>query len=189
MDFHQTWYVHWYCGDLVRGCWWANFIINIFSFLNDNLRKFQGILTKLGAYIDIKEIWFGIANAQMSSIFDRVICGCHDNGGVLSFYIFVLISFASLKGNISCILIQAVLTYILHIIKMLLFLFLQILFYTIVTFSNDINKFCNITSFTLIAQCDSVLKEIYLCSKRKYFFLRNISYACISQLLKVASVI
>ena len=32
----------------------------IFSFLDDNLGKCQGILTKLGTCIDIKEIWFGI---------------------------------------------------------------------------------------------------------------------------------
>ena len=54
-----------------------------FSFLDDNLSKFQGILTKLGTCIDIKEIWFRIANGQISSMFDRVICPGHDNGGVL----------------------------------------------------------------------------------------------------------
>ena len=31
------------------------------------------ILTKLGTCIDMKEIWFGIANGQILS-FDRVIC-------------------------------------------------------------------------------------------------------------------
>ena len=36
----------------------------IFLFPNDNLRKCQGILTKLGTCIDIKEIWFGIANGK-----------------------------------------------------------------------------------------------------------------------------
>ena len=35
---------------------------DVFSFADDNLSKFQGILTKLGTCIDIKEIWFGIAN-------------------------------------------------------------------------------------------------------------------------------
>ena len=55
----------------------------IFSFLHDNLCKCQGILTKLGTCIDIKEIWFGIANGQISSMFDRVICLQHNNGGVL----------------------------------------------------------------------------------------------------------
>ena len=54
-----------------------------FSFPNDNLSKSQGILTKLGTCIDMKEIWFGIANGQVSSMFDRVVRPQHDNGGVL----------------------------------------------------------------------------------------------------------
>ena len=37
----------------------------IFSFLDDNLSKCQGILTKLGPCIDIKGIWFEIANRQI----------------------------------------------------------------------------------------------------------------------------
>ena len=56
----------------------------IISFPDDNLSKCQGILTKLGTCIDIKEIWllgtcigikeiwFGIANGQISSVFDKV---------------------------------------------------------------------------------------------------------------------
>ena len=55
----------------------------IFSFLDDNLSKCQKILTKLGTCIDMKEISFGIANGQISSMFDRVICPRQDNGGVL----------------------------------------------------------------------------------------------------------
>ena len=39
----------------------------IFSFPDDNLSKQQGILTKLPICIDIKKIWFGIANGQFSS--------------------------------------------------------------------------------------------------------------------------
>ena len=38
------------------------------------LSKCHGILTKLGTCIDMKEIWFGIAYGQTSSMFDRVIC-------------------------------------------------------------------------------------------------------------------
>ena len=45
-----------------------------FSFPDDNLSKHQWIFTKLGMCIDIVEIWFGIANGQISSIFDGVIC-------------------------------------------------------------------------------------------------------------------
>ena len=45
----------------------------IFSFPDDNFSKCQGILTKLGTCIEMKEIWFGIANGEISSMFDRVI--------------------------------------------------------------------------------------------------------------------
>ena len=48
-----------------------------FSFPDDNLSKHQWIFTKLGMCIDIVEIWFGIANGQISSIFDGVICPRH----------------------------------------------------------------------------------------------------------------
>ena len=41
-----------------------------FSFPDDNLSKPQWIFIKLGVCIDIVEIWFGIANGQISSIFD-----------------------------------------------------------------------------------------------------------------------
>ena len=47
------------------------------SFPDDNLSKQQGIFTKLGMCIDIVEIWFGIANGQISSNFDGVICPRH----------------------------------------------------------------------------------------------------------------
>ena len=40
----------------------------IFSFPDDNFSKEQGILTKLAIYIDSKEIRFGIANGQISSL-------------------------------------------------------------------------------------------------------------------------
>ena len=49
---------------------------------DDNLRKYQWVFTKLGMYIDIVGIWIAIANGQISSIFDRVICPSHDSGGV-----------------------------------------------------------------------------------------------------------
>ena len=35
--------------------------------------KFQGILIKLGTCIDIKEIWFGIANRQILSMFNSYL--------------------------------------------------------------------------------------------------------------------
>ena len=42
----------------------------IFLFPDDNLSKCQGILIKLGTCIDMKDILFGIANGQISSMFD-----------------------------------------------------------------------------------------------------------------------
>ena len=38
-----------------------------FSLPDNNLSKHQWIFTKLGMCIDIADIWFGIANAQISS--------------------------------------------------------------------------------------------------------------------------
>ena len=48
-----------------------------FSFPDDNLSKHQYIFTKLGMCIDTVEIWFGIANGQISSNFYGVICPRH----------------------------------------------------------------------------------------------------------------
>ena len=51
----------------------------VFSFSDNNLKEYQCIFTKwyVQLCIDIVEIWFGIANGQISSIFDRVICPRH----------------------------------------------------------------------------------------------------------------
>ena len=49
----------------------------IFSFPGDNLSKYKGILTKLAICIDIKEIWFGIANGQISLFFYGISCPRH----------------------------------------------------------------------------------------------------------------
>ena len=50
-------------------------VTSIFSFPGDNLsNKYQWIFTKLGMCIAIVEIWFEVANRQISSNFDRVIC-------------------------------------------------------------------------------------------------------------------
>ena len=60
--------------------------ISIFYFQDNNLSKSQWIFTKFDIGIDIVEICIGIAQWQISSIFDRVICPWHDNGRVLSFH-------------------------------------------------------------------------------------------------------
>ena len=69
MDFLKTWYVHWYNYQI-----WTELTARdmpIFLFPDDNLSRCQGILTKLGICIDIKEILFQIADGQISWIFDR----------------------------------------------------------------------------------------------------------------------
>ena len=42
--------------------------------------------------IDIVQIWFGIANGQIKSIFDRVICPPQESGGIFSFHIFIYVN-------------------------------------------------------------------------------------------------
>ena len=49
----------------------------IFLFPDDNLSKLEGILIKLAIYIDIKKIWFGFGNGQISSNFYGVTCPRH----------------------------------------------------------------------------------------------------------------
>ena len=46
---------------------------SVFSFLDDTLSKYKWIFTKLGMCIDIVEICFGIANGQITSLFDRYL--------------------------------------------------------------------------------------------------------------------
>ena len=45
-----------------------------------------------GMCIDIAEAWFGVADGQISSIFDRLIYPKLDSGGVLSFHVLLFIS-------------------------------------------------------------------------------------------------
>ena len=68
----------WMCPPYVHLYFHLSFVRpSVFSFLYDNLSKFQWIFTKLDVCIDIVEIWFGIANGQFSSIFDRDVCPQH----------------------------------------------------------------------------------------------------------------
>ena len=81
MEFYLTWYVyseHRFCGiwlGIANGqISSVQFLtelsvchMSIFLFPDDNLSKCQWIFFKLGVYIDIVKIWFGIANGQISS--------------------------------------------------------------------------------------------------------------------------
>ena len=69
---------------------------SIFSFQDNNLSKFQCIVTKIDMCIFIVEIWFGIANGQILSICHRVICPRHGNGGVLSFHVFIILTMSNI---------------------------------------------------------------------------------------------
>ena len=122
MDFHQTAciLILWRSGlGLLMGIFFFFFFFFFFQFLTtlsaqdtstfflypvDKLSKWQWIFTKLGICIDIVVIWFGIANAQISLTFDRVIYALHDNGGVLSFYIFISTSVLGTFWDQRCVL-------------------------------------------------------------------------------------
>ena len=68
----------------------------IFSFQDDNLSKYQQIFTKFGVCIDIVEIWFGNANGQIVSIFNRGIGPRYDNSCIFivsCFFCFFLLLF------------------------------------------------------------------------------------------------
>ena len=63
--------------------------MSLFLFPDDNWSKYQWIFTKIGMCINTQEIWFGIANWQITPTFDRVICPPYNNGGVLLFHVFI----------------------------------------------------------------------------------------------------
>ena len=71
-----------------------------FLFPDDNLSKHQWIFKKLVMCIDIVEIWFGIANGQISSIFtelsacDTTMAGYY-NSTFLFIYLFIYFYFFS----------------------------------------------------------------------------------------------
>ena len=46
---------------------WTSVCLSIRLYFPDNLSKHQWIFTKFGKCIDIVEVWFGIANGQISS--------------------------------------------------------------------------------------------------------------------------
>ena len=45
----------------------------VFSVPDDNSSRYQWIFTKLGVCISIVDLWFGIANGQISSVFDSYL--------------------------------------------------------------------------------------------------------------------
>ena len=65
----------------------------IFSFPDDNLTNNQWIFTRLGMRIDIVDILFGIANGQILSNFDGVICPRPAH-----IFVFRMITWVNVKG-------------------------------------------------------------------------------------------
>ena len=55
-----------------------------FSFPDDNLSKHQWIFIKHGVCIDIVEVWFGIDNGQISSIFTELSARDTERAGYYS---------------------------------------------------------------------------------------------------------
>ena len=51
--------------------------MSVFSFLDGDFSKCLWIFTKLGVCIGIVQTWVGIADRQISSIFDRVLPKAH----------------------------------------------------------------------------------------------------------------
>ena len=74
----------------------------VFSFPVENFSKYQWIFTKLGACIDIVETWFGIADGQISSIFDSYLPGTHL---YFHFWTITLVNINGFSPNLVCSLI------------------------------------------------------------------------------------
>ena len=75
MSHHTV--VAWYYGIMLSVCVSVSLSyarLSVILFPDNKLSKCQWIFTKLCVCIDIVEIWFGIVNGHISSIFDRVIC-------------------------------------------------------------------------------------------------------------------
>ena len=120
MDFHQTWYTHWYCGHLGWHCWWANFchfvkelsahdmimrsIIVLRFYWHIYLHakrldfRFQPITTvningiSPNLVCITAEISFRIANGQFLSFLESYLSAPHTivEGYILSFHDFIL---------------------------------------------------------------------------------------------------
>ena len=73
--------------DLVN--FWQSYLPATHPYFCFQTITYQQIFTKLSMCIVIVDIRLGIANGQILSTFDRVICSPYDNGKVLSFHDFI----------------------------------------------------------------------------------------------------
>ena len=93
----------------------------------------------------------------------------------MSVIAWVCLSLSSLERNSSCVLnsrcVNFYITY--HYC-----LFLHILFYVFSMLSDDINKFYNVMTLSLVRWHDSILESIVSYSRRKYLLLIMLSISC-----------
>ena len=75
---------------------------SIFSFPGDNFSKYQWLFTKLGVCINIVEICFGVADRQISSIFDSYLPGTRR---YFHFWTITLLNINRFSPNLVCALI------------------------------------------------------------------------------------
>ena len=73
--------------------------MSVFSFMNDNFSNYQWIFTKLGMHIDIVELCFGIADGQISSIFDSYLPVTHQ---YFHFWMITLVNINEFSPNLVC---------------------------------------------------------------------------------------
>ena len=89
---------------------------SVIPFPDDNFNKCEWIFPKLGVCIDIMEIWIGIANGQIFSIFDKVTSQQHSNYlftflfkvGIIKGVLVSLLSTAMVTVNINSLKIESV---------------------------------------------------------------------------------
>ena len=70
-------------------------------YFDNNLSKSQQTFTKFDICIYIVKVCLGIAQWQISSLFDRIIGPRHYIGGVLSFHVLFIINSESVAARLS----------------------------------------------------------------------------------------
>ena len=111
MDFYQIRYVHWYCRDLLRDCSWVNFV-NFWHGLSASHMIMAGYyhFTFWQSYLPMTHLYFrfrtitcfGIANGQISSIFDSYLPKTYP---YFSFRTITCVNFSGFSGNLIHVLI------------------------------------------------------------------------------------
>ena len=64
------------CMSVYLSVFWSVVHLLVSLFSDNNLGKFQWLITKLGFSINIMDIWFRVANGQILIIFGGIIVSC-----------------------------------------------------------------------------------------------------------------